>query len=497
MRPVSRSYWIAVVLASVSTATLVRLFAHPALGDRGVFMLAVLATATSAHLAGLWAGIATTALAVPIAAVLFFGGPGVDDLGAAGWLNLALTLALAVSLCLLGGRFHRLVNRLDQALHRERVARADAERANRTRDEFLAVLSHELRSPLNTIVGWAHVLKGRRLAAEDSHAVAAILRNAEHQVRLIADITDLSRGLSGKLLLDDQLVDVRAALEQAVDAVRLTADARGIQLRLVMSETALVVRGEDGRLRQVFWNLLSNAVKFSAPGALVQASAAREGESAVVRVTDSGQGIGAEFLPYVFERFRQEDATRTRQHGGLGLGLAIVRHLTEAHGGTVCAESGGAGTGATFTVKLPLCAGGAPDAMESADLSRPQLEGLKLLVVEDDADTRELLVRSLGELGAAVVGVSSAAEARRHISRQAPDAIVSDIGMPGEDGLAFIRSLKKQSQHRRIPAIVLTAYASSADRDEAIAAGCFDHVPKPVHPYNLARIIIAALRPAG
>jgi CheY-like chemotaxis protein/two-component sensor histidine kinase len=311
---------------------------------------------------------------------------------------------------------------------------------------------------------------------------------------LIADITDLSRGLSGKLVLEEQRIDLRATLDQAVDAVRLSADARSISIELVIPEAPLIVRGEASRLGQVFWNLLSNAVKFSGPGASVRASADREGETAVVRVTDSGQGIGAEFLPFVFDSFRQEDSTKTRRHGGLGLGLAIVRHLTEAHGGTVRVESDGAGAGASFTVRLPLCAGAAADSVE-ADVSRPQLEGVRLLIIEDDADTCELLVRSLGELGAIVVGASSAADARRLMAKQPPDAIVSDIGMPGEDGLAFIRSLKKQPQHRSIPAIALTAYASTADREEAMAAGYFEHVAKPVHPYNLARVIVAALRP--
>jgi signal transduction histidine kinase/CheY-like chemotaxis protein len=495
MRSISRSYWLAVVLGNATVATLARLAVHPVLGERGAFLLAVLATATSAHLAGTWAGIATSALAIPLAAILFLGGPGPDRLPAWGWLNVGLTVILALALSLLGGRFNRLVRQLDQTLRRERAARAEAEHANRLRDEFLAVLSHELRAPLNAIVGWAHVLKEGGAAAEDDHAVDTILRNAEHQVRLISDITDLSRGLSGKLILDEQLVDVGVTLDQATEAVRLSADARDIHLQLLLPEQPLIVRGEADRLRQVFWNLLSNAIKFSAPGGRVQVSAVREAQAAVVRVVDTGQGISAEFLPYVFDSFRQEDASKKRRHGGLGLGLAIVRHLTEAHGGTVSAESQGPATGATVTVTLPLSAGATAATVKAVEMARPQLAGVRLLVVEDDADTRELLVRSLSELGATVLGASSAEEARREISRQAPDVIVSDLGMPDEDGLAFIRSLKKEPQHGRIPAIALTAYASNADREEAIAAGYLEHVPKPVHPHNLARLIVAMLRP--
>jgi signal transduction histidine kinase/CheY-like chemotaxis protein len=494
LKPVSKRYWIAVVLASASTATLLRLLAHPILHGYGVFLPSALAAAISAHLAGLAAGLATSAVTIPLAAILFLGGPGIDSPGAAGWVNLALSVVLTLPLCFLGARFHRLVRELDQALHRERAARAEAERANRVRDEFLAVLSHELRSPLNAIVGWANILWATHRTGDDGHAVETILRNADHQVRLIADITDLSRGLSGKVVLEEGLVDVRAALDQAVDAVRLSADARKVHLQLVIPEAPLIVRGDAGRLRQVFWNLLSNAIKFSGAGGSVQALAAAEGDAVVVRVKDSGQGISADFLPHVFDSFRQEDATRSRRHGGLGLGLAIVRHLTEAHGGTVRAESAGVGAGASFTVILPVCKGIASVGVEAVDLSRPRLEGVRLLIVEDDDDTRELLVRSLGELGAVVTGAGSAAEARRCISAAPLHAIVSDIGMPGEDGLEFMRSLKK-SKHGSILAIALTAYASTSDRDEVLAAGYMQHVPKPVHPYNLARIIATALRP--
>jgi signal transduction histidine kinase len=464
------------------------------LGDRGVFMLGVLTVALSAHLAGLWAGIVTTALAIPIAAFLFLDGPQTAGLGTSGWLPFLLSVALAISLSLLGGRFHRLVHDLDQALRRERAARAEAEHANRARDEFLAVLSHELRSPLNAIVGWAHMLKSGGQDVDTARAIETILRNADHQVRLMSDLTDLSRGITGKLILESGLVDVRFVLEQAVDAVRLAADGRGIQLQLVITESPLLVQGDSARLRQVFWNLLSNAIKFSASGASVQASAGREGGCVVVRVGDTGQGIGSEFLPHVFDIFRQEDSTKSRRQGGLGIGLAIVRHVTEAHGGTVAVESDGLGRGTTFTIRLPVLTGDMVQAIGPADVDRPQLAGVRILVVDDDGDTRELLSRSLGELGATVVAASSAAQARTEISKQRPDAIISDIGMPDEDGLAFVRSLKKHADHARIPAIALTAYSSTTDRGEALEAGYCDHVAKPVLPYQLARVIVASLR---
>jgi len=477
------------VFACVSTATLLRLVLHPILGERAAFLLAILAVAVAAHLAGSWAGAATLLAALPIAALLFLAAPG----SAAWWIQLLLATSLAIPLALLGGRLHRSLRDQDDALRRERSARAEAERANRARDEFLAVLSHELRSPLNAIVGWTHILRGKTQAPEDARALDIILRSVDQQVRLMSDITDLSSGMSGKLRLEAELVDVRSVLDQAVDNVRLAANARGVQLQLVIPETALVVQGDAGRLRQVFWNLLSNAIKFSGAGAMVQASAARDGTSVVVRVSDTGQGIGSEFLPHVFSVFRQEDSSKTRRNAGLGIGLAIVHHLTEAHGGTVTVHSDGPGKGAVFTVTLPAAEGAA--GFVQSDLSRPELSGVRILVVDDDEATRELLLRALAEMGATVVTASSAAEARAEIARRTPDAIVSDIGMPDEDGFAFMRSLKKATARQAgIPTIALTAYSSSKDRAEALEAGYLEHVTKPAPPYQVARVIAAALR---
>ncbi len=488
---------VGIVLVAAVAATASRLLLHPILGERAAFLFAVIAVAVSAHFAGFWSGIATMGVTIPLAAVLFVpwsasGGP--RDV----WLQGALSALLSLPLAALGGRFHAVVAALSESLQRERrlleserAARTEAERANRVRDEFLSVLSHELRTPLNAIVGWAHILKTQ--GDPDGRALETILRNADHQVRLLSDIADLSRIVTGKLVLDAAFVDVRAALDQALDAVRLSADARGVRLQIVVPAASLVVRGELDRLRQAFWNLLSNAIKFTPAGGLVQAEARREGELVIVTISDTGKGIAPEFLPHVYDTFRQEDASRTRRHGGLGLGLAIVRHVVQAHGGTIVARSEGTGKGTTFTVSLPAHLG-TLTTTAALDLGRPQLAGLRVLIVDDDGDTRGLLARALGDLGADVVTAGSSAEARLEISKQLPDAIVSDIGMPEEDGLTFMRSLKAHRTHRDIPAVALTAYASESDRAEALAAGYFEHMSKPVPPYHLARVIVASLR---
>jgi signal transduction histidine kinase/CheY-like chemotaxis protein len=478
------------VVGTVAAAAALRVALDPVLHDRGVFLLFLIAVAVCAHFAGFWAGFASAWLGVAGAVSLQVLAPG--GIGLQGWVQVALFMAIALPVSVLGGRLRSALDREHRLLESESSARAEAERASRVKDEFLAVLSHELRSPLNAIVGWAHVLKGMRLPPEADRAVQTILRNADHQVSLMAEISDLSRIVTGKLVLEEALVDVRSALDHAVDAVRLAADARGQRLQLLIPETPLVVRGDASRLQQVFWNLLSNAIKFSPAGASIQASATREGDTVSVEVSDTGQGIGPGFLPHVFESFRQEDSSLARRHGGLGLGLAIVRRLTEAHGGAVRAHSDGSGKGTTFTVELPAFPGTSTEAA-SADIGRPQLAGVRILIVEDDLDTRDLLTRVLGELGAEVVAASSAAEARTRISMEVPDAIVSDIGMPGEDGLAFMRALRQRPEHRHIPAIALSAYASAADHAEALAAGYHEHVPKPVQPYRLARVIVASL----
>jgi signal transduction histidine kinase len=488
-----------VVLASVGAMTALRLALQPALQERGVFIPFLLSVAVSAHLGGLRAGLASSALSLAVGAGLFLEASGPASAAPEAWLQMAMFLAVAVAITLFGAYLHAYRLQLHAAIEREHrlrvsemAARAEAEHANRVKDEFLAILSHELRSPLNAIVGWAHILKAAQAPDERTKAIDTILRNADHQVRMISEIFELSRAVTGKLVLEATLVDVRSLLDQAIDSVRLAADARGLRLQLVIPETPLVVRGDAARLQQVFWNLLSNATKFSPSGASVQASAACEDGTVLVKVVDTGQGIRSEFLPHVFDTFRQEDASRTRRQSGLGLGLSIVRHLTEAHGGTVSVHSDGPGQGATFTVCLPSFGGLSPD-VRPTDLSRPDLRGLRVLIVEDEADTRDLIGRAIGDLGAEVTAVSSANEARSAISKRTPDAIVSDIGMPDEDGFTFMRLLRR-SEHAHIPAIALTAYASESDRAEAIEAGYQEHLAKPVPPYQLARVIVAAVR---
>jgi signal transduction histidine kinase/ActR/RegA family two-component response regulator len=481
----------AIVLASVAVAAASRIALDPILHERAVFLLFVIAVALSAHLAGFWAGLATAVLSVAAAVALQLFAPA--GVGLHDSVQVSLFLLTAIPISLLGGSLRNSLERERRLLKSESAARAALERTSRLKDEFLAVLSHELRSPLNTVVGWAHILKGTALPADAVHAVEIILRSADQQVKLLSEIADLSRIATGKLVLEDGLVDVRGILDQAVDAIRLAADVRGIKLQLVIPEMPLIVRGDAGRLQQVLWNLLSNAIKFSSAGASVQASAGLKARMVTVEVTDTGQGIHPEFLPHVFESFRQEDQSTARVHGGLGLGLAIVKHLTEAHGGSVHADSDGPGKGSRFTVALPAFAGVA-DAVTPSEVARPQLTGLRILVVDDDPDARELVARALGDLGGQVVTTSSAAEARAELDLRKPDVIVSDIGMPGEDGLSFIRALRGHPAHRDIPAIALTAYATATDQAEAIKAGYREHVPKPVQPYRLARVIMMALQ---
>jgi len=481
-----------IVIGGVAIATLLRLALDPILHDRGLFLLAAMAVAFTAHLCGFWAGIATTALSIPATAFLFRSLSGAGRFATPEWTQIALFTALAIPLSIIGGRLRAIVTDLEEALRRERhlhdserAARSEADHASRVKDEFLAVLSHELKTPLNAMVGWTHVLKGMALPPDASRAVETILRNADRQMKLMSHIDDMARVTTGKLVLEASRVDIGLLLEQAVDAVRLAAGARRIRLQLLAPEPSLAVRGDPDRLQQVFWNLLTNAIKFSPAGALVQMTATRDADNGVViKVTDDGQGISPEFLPHVFDSFRQEDPSKRRRQPGLGLGLSIVKHLVEAHGGTVQAESGGSGTGATFTVTLPV-------ALEAdvVEASTDLLEGLRILIVEDHADTLALLTRSLHDLGAVVVPVTSAAEARSEISRRAPDVIVSDVGMPEEDGLTFIRSVRRRPEQRHIPAIALTAYASAADRAEALSAGFQEHVAKPAHPHQIARVI--------
>jgi signal transduction histidine kinase/CheY-like chemotaxis protein len=390
----------------------------------------------------------------------------------------------------------------DRLLVREQRARAEAEAANRIKDEFLATLSHELRTPLTSILGWANLMReGTIGAALQGQALEAIARNAELQKQLIDDLLDVSRIITGKLRLDVHPVDLCAALRDAVDGVRPAADAKSIRLVCECALDATQVAGDQGRLQQVLWNLLFNAVKFTPEGGHIEARIERLGSHARVRISDTGQGIAPEFLPYVFDRFRQADGGTKRVYGGLGLGLAIVRHLVEAHGGTVEAESPGVGQGSTFSLTLPLLAvnieagevGRVGRTLEITVAGRPvpALAGVRVLVVDDDDDARQMIGAVLKRVGADVRDCGSADEAIKTLRQWQPDVMVSDIGMPGEDGYDLIRRVRALAAEHggRTPAAALTAYAREDDRRRTLAAGYQLHVAKPIGSTELVTAV--------
>ncbi len=421
-----------------------------------------------------------------------------------------------------------------QILAREQAARAQAESANRIKDEFLAVLSHELRSPLNPILGWAKLLRTRQFdKVKTDKALETIERNAMLQTRLIEDLLDISRIMQGKISLNVCPVNLTFPIESAIETVRLAAEAKSIDLRFSIWDFGLedapensvsiesdrfssnpksqipnpkfLVSGDASRLQQIVWNLVGNAIKFTPPGGCVEVelSLVESGEFltqksyAQIQVRDTGKGINPEFLPHVFEYFRQADGAINRRHGGLGLGLAIARHLVEMHGGTIYVESEGEGKGATFTVQLPLMKAQA----QTGEPSKPcenalQLNGVRILVVDDEPDTLELHVFMLQQYGAQTIGASSAAEAFQLIKRLNPDVLVSDLGMPNEDGYSLIRRVRalESSQGRAIPAIAVTAYARAEDSTKALAAGFARHISKPVEPVELVEAIANLLR---
>ncbi|MEC4814008.1 MAG: ATP-binding protein [Scytonema sp. PMC 1069.18] len=385
-------------------------------------------------------------------------------------------------------------------LEQEQVARAEAETANRIKDEFLAVLSHELRSPLNPILGWSKLLlKGKLDGTKTTQALQTIERNAKLQAQLIEDLLDVSRILRGKLSLEMAPVNLVSTIEAAKETVRLAAEAKSIQIQTVVDENIGQVLGDSARLQQVMWNLLTNAVKFTSPGGQVTIRLQCIDSQAQVIVSDTGRGIHPDFLPYVFEYFRQADGTTTRKFGGLGLGLAIVHHLVELHGGTVQAESPGEGLGATFTVCLPLLK--EEKSRKEGDNSSPSkaetalLTGIQVLVVDDDADTRELITFILEQYGAIVTDVGSAVEALEAIAKTQPDVLISDIGMPEMDGYTLMRQIRamQSQQNHPLRAIALTAYAGEINQQQAIAAGFQHHIAKPVDPEQLVEVITKML----
>jgi PAS domain S-box-containing protein len=385
----------------------------------------------------------------------------------------------------------------DRVLERERVARTEAEQANRIKDEFLAVLSHELRSPLNPILGWTKLLQSGRLdAAKTEEALSTIERNAKLQSQLIEDLLDISRIMRGKLSLNSEPTDLALVISAAAETVRLAAEAKQIQIEMSLASKVPLISGDPGRLQQVVWNLLSNAVKFTPDHGRIDIQLTQVGHQARLQVIDTGKGIAPGFLPFVFEYFRQEDGSTTRKFGGLGLGLAIARQIVEMHGGTISASSAGEGKGCTFTVRLPLLHSAHSDPVRSlnATASSPEdltpLVGIRALIVDDDADARELLTFLLEVNGAIVTTADSAVQALHLIEQSRPDILLSDIGMPDMDGYTLLRTIRQSEQNRSIPAIALTAYAGDLDRQQAIQVGFHHHVTKPIDPDTVTAIVL-------
>jgi PAS domain S-box-containing protein len=393
------------------------------------------------------------------------------------------------------------------AAQNERLYR-QAEESSRLKEEFLATISHELRTPLSAILGWTRMLRMGQLSPENSaKALDTIERNARAQSQLVDDLLDVSRIITGKLRMDVRPSDPNSFIDAAVEAVKPAADAKGVRVQKVVDTGAISIPGDPGRLQQVVWNLLANAIKFTPRGGRVQVRSERVNSHLEIVVSDTGQGISPDFLPYVFDRFRQADQKTSRQHGGMGLGLAIVRHLVEMHGGTVRANSEGEGKGATFTVTLPITPVYQVDSSGSrvhpaarellpGDDITDRLDGLTILVVDDEPDTRELLKQGLEYCGAKVRVAGSAVEALNELKRGLPDILISDIGMPGSDGYDFIRQVRglPVAAGGRIAAIALTAYTRVEDRLQALRAGYDMHVPKPVELAELVAVAASVVR---
>ena len=389
-----------------------------------------------------------------------------------------------------------------RAYEAEQRARAAAEAANRAKDEFFAMLSHELRTPLGAILSWAHLLRSGRLdAAGTARAVQTIDRNARLQAQLINDLLDVSRIAAGKLELDLGVVDPASVVEAALSAVRPEADAAGLVLDAAIDHSLGALRADPDRLQQVMSNLLSNAIKFTPRGGRIEVRLERAGSQATIAVNDTGPGVAADLVPHVFERFRQGEGPATRRHGGLGLGLTIVRHLVELHGGTVEVESPGELGGATFIVRLPLLpseAAGGPEIQRLAPLpvGPPRADGLHVLLVDDDANTLDSLRALFEHYGARVTAVPSAAEALRALESLRPDVLVSDIAMPDEDGYQLIARVRELDRERggAIPAVALTAFAADDDRVRALVAGYDVHLSKPVDPEEVVAFVTQLAR---
>jgi PAS domain S-box-containing protein len=389
-----------------------------------------------------------------------------------------------------------MARRIRLALDRIQLYR-EAQEANRLKDEFLSTLSHELRTPLNAIFGWARILRSRNLDSSTAHAVAVIERNAEAQIRLIEEVLDVSRIVTGKMTLASEAVDLRAILRAAIDNVRPGMQGKRIRIEERLDEVPPVV-GDGHRLQQVFWNLLSNAVKFTGEGGTITVTLRVVPPHVEFEIADTGVGIRHDVLPFVFDRFRQADSSMKRTHGGLGLGLAIVRHIVELHGGSVHAVSAGEGHGATFIIQLPSAdqaraagPGVSASAPSPETSDTPVLRGRTILVVEDHDDARELIADMFARSGGRVIAAASTREAVERVRDVRPDLLLADLGLPGEDGYALLARFR--AIYPDVPAIALTAYARETDRDRALAAGFAQHVIKPVDPERLIDLVVTVI----
>jgi PAS domain S-box-containing protein len=381
----------------------------------------------------------------------------------------------------------------EEAERLRRRALVEADEANRLKDEFLSTLSHELRTPLNAIFGWARILRSRDLDPSTAHAVEVIERNAQAQVRLIEEVLDISRIITGKMTLALEHVDVAAIVRSTIETVRPAMQNKRIHFETQIPETVPFVLGDAHRLQQVLWNLLSNALKFTRSEDTIRATLRAIGDSVEFEVTDTGIGIRQTVLPVVFDRFRQADSSTTRHHAGLGLGLAIVKEIVELHGGSVRAESAGEEEGATFTIRLPVSepvTHVAPTVSASGAITLTHLAGRYILIVEDHEDARELIASVLEAAGGRVIAASTVPEAMDRAIERRPDLLVADIGLPGEDGYALLQRIR--TLYPGLPAIALSAYARPIDRDRALAAGFADYAVKPVEPSRLIEIVAAA-----
>jgi signal transduction histidine kinase/CheY-like chemotaxis protein len=513
----SKSLRYFVAIAATAVAFTARFLLKSALGNIAPLLLFTLSVVVSAWYGGLGPGLLATALSLLLGDYFFIAESLAERMEEALFLGIGISISILsqARLSLLAFRQQLLASERDARKVAEDArkvaedARKVAEDANRLKDEFLSTVSHELRTPLTAINGWALMLRAGRLdAAQADRALETIVRSAKSQNQLINDLLDVSRITTGRMRLDVAPLKLGSVIEAAVETVRPAAEAKGIRLSALLDPAADTVSGDAERLQQVVWNLLSNAVKFAPKGGRVEVRLERADSHVEIVVADNGQGIKPEFLPYVFEHFRQEDSGTNRQWGGLGLGLAIVRHIVELHGGTVYAASEGLGKGATFTVALPIAsvrpvspdelrdrAAGGRLALENP----PSLAGVRVLLVDNDADARELINMMLAEGGAEVRTAASAPEALAACDELRPDVLISNIGMPGEDGYTLMEKLRARESERggHIPAIALTAYGRLEDRLRALSVGYDRHVPKPVEPTDLLAIVASLTNRTG